>query len=245
MKALLKTLFLLLMTTSLMAQNSFKHYQLGFDRVKSAYNEKWNALNTALNKAGTGERFSMFIAAYKTEGKLEVWLKNANQTEYKLFKVYDFCAHSGAIGPKVVEGDLQTPEGFYAINVFNPKSNFHLSLGINYPNKVDMARTGKSRKTGGDIYIHGGSATIGCIPLSDDKIKEVYLLAVEAQNAGQKEIPVHIYPFKMTAENLRKFSISNPQHKVFWKTLQSGYVHFTTYKTLPTITQVKGSYIVK
>jgi len=245
MKILLKTLLLLAMTINSAAQNSFKQYQLGFDRVKNAYDEKWITLQADLKKAGVKGKFDLYIAAYKTEGKFEVWLKTSAQQPYQLFKTYDFCAHSGTLGPKVFEGDLQTPEGFYHINVFNPESNFHLSLGINYPNKVDAVRTGKNQKPGGDIYIHGACATVGCIPLTDEKIKEVYILAVEAQNAGQKEIPVHIYPFKLTNANLKKYSAIYPQHKSLWETLQLGYTYFEQHKSLPIINQVKGNYIMK
>ncbi|RZK14756.1 MAG: hypothetical protein EOO43_15910, partial [Flavobacterium sp.] len=152
-------------------------------------------------------------------------------------------AHSGKLGPKVVEGDLQTPEGFYKINVFNPMSNFHLSLGIDYPNAVDKLRTGKNRKTGGEIYIHGDCKTVGCIPITDDKIKEVYILAVEARNNGQKDIPVYIFPFRMTDSNMAKYSKQYPEHVAFWKTLKSGYQVFTTYQDKIDYVISKGTYI--
>lgn len=233
------------MTTPAFAQKNFKIEQLKFERVRNAYTEKWSSLQKNLQSAGFSGDFEMYIAAYKTEGKLEIWLKTTNQSQYKLFKTYDFCAHSGTLGPKVIEGDGQTPEGFYKINVFNPMSNFHLSLGVDYPNKVDVARTGKGNKTGGDIYIHGNCVTIGCIPLTDEKIKEVYVLAVEARNAGQGEIPVSIYPFKMTDANLKKYGTPYPQHLAFWQSLQKGYMAFDKDKNLAKVTQAKGNYVVK
>ncbi|RZK36177.1 MAG: hypothetical protein EOO90_27825, partial [Pedobacter sp.] len=242
MVKLFKIILILIMTTPALAQNNFKTAQLKFERVRNAYADKWPALQKSLQSAGFNGSFELYIAAYKTEGKLEVWLKTANQSQYKIFKTYDFCAHSGTIGPKVIEGDGQTPEGFYKINVFNPMSNFHLSLGIDYPNKVDVARTGKGNKTGGDIYIHGNCVTIGCIPLTDEKIKEVYVLAVEARNAGQGDIPVSIYPFKMTDANMKKYGSQYPQQISFWQTLQKGYVAFDKNKQLATVTQVKGNY---
>jgi murein L,D-transpeptidase YafK len=233
------------MTTPVLAQNNFKTEQLTFERVRNAYAEKWSSLQKSLQSAGFNTPFEMYIAAYKTEGKLEIWLKTAHQSAYKLFKTYDFCEHSGTLGPKVIEGDGQTPEGFYKINVFNPMSNFHLSLGVDYPNKVDVARTGKGNKTGGDIYIHGNCVTVGCIPLTDDKIKEVYVLAVEAKNAGQADIPVSIYPFKMTDGNMKKYGALYPKHLPFWQTLQKGYLAFEKNKNLAKVTQIKGSYDVK
>lgn len=227
------------------AQNNFKATQIKFERVEKAYAEKWETLQKFLKAEGFNNDFSMLINAYKAEGKLEIWLKSTSDKQYKLFRTYDFCAHSGVLGPKVIEGDGQTPEGFYHINVFNPMSNFHLSLGVNYPNSVDLVRTGKNRKTGGDIYIHGNCVTVGCIPLTDEKIKEVYVLAVEAKNYGQEKIPVNIYPFKMTDGNLKKFSTQFPNQESFWKTLQPGYFAFEKNRNSAEIKEVGGKYLVR
>jgi len=237
--------FLLSLSIMVNAQNNFKATQIKFERVEKAYDEKWETLQKFIKAAGYGNDFSMLINAYKAEGKLEVWLKAKSGKSYSLFRIYDFCAHSGTLGPKVVEGDGQTPEGFYYINVFNPMSSFHLSLGVNYPNAVDLARTGKNRKTGGDIYIHGNCVTVGCIPLTDEKIKEVYVLTVEARNSGQDNIPVNIYPFKMTDANIKKYSAQFPAQLIFWKTLQPGYLAFEKNKTAVNVKEVKGEYILR
>lgn len=235
--------FLLSLSLMVNAQNNFKATQIKFERVGKAYNEKWETLRKFVQAGGYGDKFSMVINAYKTEGKLEVWLKNSSAKTYSLFRTYDFCAHSGTIGPKVFEGDRQTPEGFYYINVFNPMSNFHLSLGVNYPNAVDYARTGKDRKPGSDIYIHGNCVTVGCIPLTDEKIKEVYILGVEARNSGQDKIPVNIYPFKMTESNMKKYVNQFPAQSTFWKTLQTGYLAFEKYKRQLDINEIDGKYM--
>lgn len=124
-------------------------------------------------------------------------------------------------------------------------SNFHLSLGVNYPNTVDYARTGKGRKPGSDIYIHGNCVTVGCIPLTDEKIKEVYILGVEARSAGQEKIPVNIYPFKMTDANMKKYIAQFPTQAIFWKSLQPGYLAFGKNKNQANVSEVKGKYIVK
>lgn len=237
----------LLLSLSIMvsAQNNFKATQIKFERVEKAYDEKWETLQKFVKAGGYEDDFSMIINAYKAEGKLDIWLKGKSQKNYSLFRTYDFCAHSGTLGPKVIEGDGQTPEGFYYINVFNPMSSFYLSLGVNYPNLVDLARTGKDGKPGNDIYIHGNCVTVGCIPLTDEKIKEVYVLAIEACNAGQEKIPVNIYPFKMTNENLKKYAAQFPNQLAFWKTLQPGYLAFEKNKNLADIKEVKGKYVVK
>src|SRR5690606_40100008 len=127
---------------------------------------------------------------------IEVWVKGHNTTTYQLLCRYDCCTTSGTLGPKRREGDLQIPEGVYHINHFNPQSNFHLSLGINYPNASDKILSDPS-KPGGAIYIHGNCVTIGCIPITDDKIKELYIMAVEAKNSGQQKIPVYIFPSRL------------------------------------------------
>jgi len=232
------------MTTSTFAQSGFKDQQLKFERVRTAYDQKWDALKKELSAAAIKSPFKLYITAYKSEGKLEVWLQAAAQKKYQLFKTYNFCASSGTLGPKVKEGDRQTPEGFYYVNAFNPMSNFYLSLGVDYPNSVDLRRSGKE-KPGSDIYIHGNCVTIGCIPLTDEKIKEVYVLAVEAKNSGQQQIPVNIFPFKMTDGNLKKYVVQYPKQTTFWQNLQQGYAYFEKHKTLPAVSQVKGSYVIK
>lgn len=245
MKTIFYLLFTFIMTTSAFAQDTFKQNQLKFQRVKSAYDEKWVLLQKDLQNAGFTKDYQLYLTAYKAEGKLELWLKESGRNQFRLFKTYDFCAHSGTLGPKVKEGDLQTPEGFYKINVFNPESSYHLSLGVDYPNAVDLARTGKENKPGGDIYIHGNCVTVGCIPLTDEKIKEVYVLAVEARNTGQNDIPVGIFPFKMTDANMKKYIAQYPQQASFWQTLQKGYNAFEKDKKLAQVKEVNGSYLVK
>ena len=94
------------------------------------------------------------------------------------------------------------PEGFYEIDRFNPQSNFHLSLGLNHPTAAERALD--EPKPDGDIFIHGGEVTIGCLPITDAGVEEVYLLAVLARAAGQMAIPVHIFPFPITDEELAK-----------------------------------------
>ena len=83
---------------------------------------------------------------------------------------------SGTTGPKRLQGDFQVPEGFYHINEFNPNSNYHLSMGLNYPNSSDRILS-DSLRPGGEIYIHGSCVSVGCIPLNDDEIEELYLIA--------------------------------------------------------------------
>ena len=231
------------MTTSY-AQTEFKAKQLTLERVQIAYTDKWEVIQTHLLRDEVKAPYEIYISAYKKEKQLEVWIKGKDAKAYHLFKSYDFCASSGILGPKLKEGDKQTPEGFYHINVFNPESSFYLSLGINYPNSVDLFRSGNTNP-GGDIYIHGKCETVGCIPLTDDKIKELYTLAVEVRTGGQELIPVHIFPFRMTDQNLNMETKSCPEQKQFWQNLQSVYTWFNKKKNLPIILEGSGKYQIQ
>ena len=176
------------------------------------------------------------MIAFKKDEVLEVWAKSKTEKHYKLFKSYRICSSSGELGPKRHQGDGQVPEGFYHIQVFNPYSNYHLSLGVSYPNESDRI-IGKSN-LGGDIMIHGNCVTIGCIPLTDTYIKEVYILAVEAKNGGQETLPVHIFPSKMVGLSYSKLLDdykAYPSLTDFWKNLKTGYDYFETNKSLPKI----------
>lgn len=195
-------------------------------RVKVAACEKREMLENILSKENIDwNQLELFIRAFKLEQTVEVWGKNQNNTDFKLITSYPFCVLSGALGPKRKEGDLQVPEGIYYIDRFNPVSSYYLSLGINYPNKSDKKR-GHKKQPGGDIFIHGKCASIGCIPITDDKIKELYILANQAKLNGQSKVPIHIFPTKMTRRNLSKIKRDFPDHTRLWNELQKIFVDF-------------------
>ncbi len=177
---------------------------------------------------------------------MEIWLKSKGANEFKLFKTYAICSSSGVLGPKRKQGDGQVPEGFYQIAVFNPYSSYHLSLGINYPNASDKI-IGKGN-LGGDIMIHGSCVTIGCIPLTDTYIKEVYILAVEAKNNGQQTIPVHIFPTRLNEKGMSFLKDEFDGNKTllnFWNNLKQVYDYFEKNKKLPKIKVNKdGTYAI-
>lgn len=227
--------------------SNFRSGQLSNARVKNAYQLKWNRIRSQLARLGTDSTsFQLFLRAFKTEGEFEIWVKSAKQSEFKLYAQWPICAASGTPGPKRCQGDGQVPEGFYHINVFNPASAYHLSLGVSYPNASDKVFACK-KDPGGAIMIHGNCVTIGCIPLTDDKIRELYVLAVEAKDAGQQKIPVHIFPARMSNEKmaaLKKEYTDTAVHK-FWSNLQPGYTAFENSHTLPSISiDAKGKYVV-
>lgn len=230
----------------LMQSGSFRETQLTHSRVKAAYQDKAEIVENyftrqQLSYAG----FHLFIRGFKKEKDLEVWVKEAGKETYNLLTTYAFCSISGDLGPKRKEGDLQIPEGVYQLNHFNPKSNFHLSLGINYPNASDRILSDR-KNPGSAIYIHGNCVTIGCIPITDDKIKELYILAVEARNNGQSNIPVHIFPTRLNDQGIdflkQNFNASTEKIK-FWKNLQVVFKDFENTRQLKNVkTDIEGQY---
>lgn len=220
-------LYILMVSFSLPAD--FFTHQKQFPRVRIALSEKQNTIESLLQKQELSlDNFHVLIAAYKDTDQLEIYAKKKEATSYKKIKEYSICARSGTLGPKRKQGDLQVPEGFYHIDRFNPASNFFLSLGINYPNKSDKLKS-NAQKLGGDIFIHGDCQTIGCLPMNNSQIKEIYLLAMYAKINHQEKIPVYIFPFKMTDKNMESYNIKYHEDKAltsFWKNLKQGYDAF-------------------
>lgn len=109
----------------------------------------------------------------------------------KPYKEYRIALGDEPIGHKQQGGDEKTPEGLYIIDYRNPKSSYHLSLHISYPNKQDKDRAKtKGVSPGGDIFIHGSPNgfsilepafsgkdwTDGCIAVTSDEIEEIWKL---------------------------------------------------------------------
>lgn len=130
----------------------------------------------------------IILVAFKEEKILQVYSKD--DSGIKLLKEYPFTAYSGKLGPKLRDGDRQIPEGIYKIEYLNPNSSYYLSLKLNYPNEYDKAKTKLSSidEMGKDIFIHGKASTIGCIPIGDEAIEEVFVLANYAISKGIKVI---------------------------------------------------------
>lgn len=217
------------------------------DRAKSAYDTHIKNINGMLAEKGIkgNTSFNVFLRVIKEEELIEVWV-NSGGKKYELLKKYEVCRMSGELGPKRKKGDYQTPEGFYYIDRFNPNSSYHLSLGLNYPNTSDTYFAGND-DPGGDIFIHGKCVTIGCLPITDTKIEELYVLCSEAKKRGQSKIRVHVFPARLSKENLsRLLKEKGSANEIFWKNLQEGYLYFETKKVLPQVSVGnKGKYIFK
>jgi len=253
-KSCLKTLAfgLLLICSGLPAHaqddvNTFKNFQFSFNRVSQAFSR----FNDSLRVAFQAQQIpyparNIYLRFFKAHNEGELWARASDTGQYKLIKSYRMCALSGSLGPKRWEGDRQVPEGFYFIDEFNPKSDFYLSLLLNYPNYTDLIK-GNRAKPGGDIYIHGGCVTIGCLPMTDPVIMEIYTLCLNAKMAGQTYIPVHIYPIRFDRKGLdflgREYGSDTTKQR-FWVNLKSEYDYFErNHKLTPVMYSPDGRYL--
>lgn len=227
-------LFLLfLVSASLNHATDFISEQRRYERVRIAFQEKDELIRASLENYGINiNELNILIRVYKSEKRLEFFAKNKSEDSYQKINAYNICASSGSPGPKRKQGDQKVPEGFYHIDRFNPASIFFLSLGINYPNTADRRITNAS-DPGDNIFIHGGCVSIGCLAMTDDKIKEIYLYAIYAKQSGQNRIPVYIFPFEMTDRNMQKFKLKYPGNAElidFWSNLKKGHDIFDRTK---------------
>jgi murein L,D-transpeptidase YafK len=227
----MKTSILLILTltfTAFLPQADFLTEQKRYKNVRTAVDEKTAIVTSTLIENGINlNELNILIIAFKAEAKFDLYAKKQTEATYKKITSYDICSGSGLLGPKRKLGDSQVPEGFYHIDRFNPASSYNLSLGINYPNLSDKRKSTFS-SLGGNIFIHGACVTIGCVPMTDDKIKEIYLYAIHARNNGQLKIPVYVFPFKMTDQNFNSYK-NQPNNSSlidFWSNLKTGYDKF-------------------
>ena len=228
---------------------SFIDYQKTFPRPSEALKKKEDTLRRQFElKNLSWPAKYIYIRSFKYDSQLEVWVKNDLKEQFQLFKTYKVCVLAGTLGPKRMEGDYQVPEGFYYINEFNPKSSFYLSLGINYPNASDVVLS-DSLRPGSAIYIHGACVTVGCIPLTDQYIDELYILAAHAKNQGQDFIPVHIFPVRFNVKKsvnyLDNLTKDDPALKKFTERLEEAFDYFDKFKQVPIVMiGDKGEYII-
>ncbi|GLI94777.1 L,D-transpeptidase family protein [Methylocystis echinoides] len=181
-------------------------------------------------KFGMGD--PVFVRIFKQEGQLELWLKKNGR--YALYKTFPICKWSGRLGPKLKEADYQSPEGFYSVSAkqLNPHSNYYRAFNVGYPNAFDR----QNGRTGGLVMVHGACKSVGCFAMTDRGIEEIYNFVEAALRAGQKEIPVHIFPFRMTDSNIARETGAgggwlafvgggggNQQWAEFWRNLKQGY----------------------
>lgn len=205
-------------------------------RVAAARAAKGEAVHRRFREAGVVYPPDvLLLRAFKRDAELEVWAGPARAAVTRI-ATFRICASSGGLGPKRRQGDLQVPEGVYEVASFNPWSDYHLALGVTYPNASD-ARRGVAGHLGGNIAIHGDCVTIGCIPIEDDPIEEVYLMALDTSRGGRVRVPIHIFPTRLDPAGLASASAgAAPEVASLWRELAAVYQAFEATHRVPVVT---------
>ncbi len=189
----------------------------------------------------------VLLRVLKDNNVLELWVRPVHGRMFELLKTYHICDRSGKLGPKRIQGDQQVPEGFYSVTKFDPESPFHLSMLINYPNPSDYIRGDqKAEKT----HIHGGCVTIGCIPITDRRMEELYPICLDSKWKYGNWLQVHIFPRYMNKEGMASLEEEfekKPKLLFFWKELHAGYKYFEEARIPPEfdIKEEDGTYLLR
>jgi len=207
------------------------------DRSAAASKRVRPALDAALRVKDLRWSAPVFIRIFKEEKELELWVDDGKV--FKHFKTWPICKYSGALGPKLKEGDGQAPEGFYFVprSRMNSRSRFHLSFNLGYPNAYDRAH----KRTGSALMVHGNCVSIGCYAMTDAGIEEIYSLCDAALMNGQRFFRVHAFPFRMTEVNMKRHGASKWINE--WENVKGGYDWFEKVKRPPNVTLSGKQYL--
>jgi murein L,D-transpeptidase YafK len=231
-------LFPLMILVSGMTLPSFTREPMSYTRVRQAYAEKEKVVEKALAAHSISrDSLRIYLRAFKTEKKIELWAKNVCDSTFILVKEFPICELSGYVGPKRRCHDQQVPEGFYHISDLNPYSKYYLSMEINYPNASDSIR-GVRGHLGNEIFIHGDCISSGCMAMTDERIKELFIYCVDALHSGQEKIGMTIFPARLDNENYSKLTsrYSRDKDKIsLWADLKKSYDLFDSTRVQPTV----------
>ena len=209
-------------------------------RSRAAVEARTPELSAALAAQGLELGDPVYLRLTKEPAELTAYVANEDGV-YEPFRTWPVCAHSGQLGPKQAEGDMQAPEGFYSVgaNQMNPASDFHLSFDIGYPNAFDRA----NGRTGSYLMVHGSCVSVGCYAMTDEGIEEIWTLMQAALDHGQSSVPVHIYPFPMTAANLQRHA--GDANEPFWRGLAPAWADFEATHRVPDVHVSNGTYVIR
>lgn len=177
------------------------------------------------------------IRIFKAESELEIWKQKDGA--FILFATYPICHWSGTLGPKLLDGDRQAPEGYYTITRAQARhvGRWPVSIDIGYPNILDQSQA----RTGSDILIHGGCSSVGCFAMTNPVSEEIHQLTLAAIDSGEDLVPVYVLPFRMTDQNMVAQAAS--PWKPFWNNLKEGYDLFERTRRPPNVGVCSGRYV--
>jgi murein L,D-transpeptidase YafK len=180
----------------------------------------------------------ILIRIYKEESTLEVW-KQDRSGNFALLNSYPICKFSGTLGPKLMQGDHQAPEGFYDItpSQMNPNSSEYLAFNTGFPNSFDRSLG----RTGSFLMVHGGCRSVGCYAMTDYAMEEIYGLVEEAFKGGQDKVQLQAFPFRMTAANLARHA--GDPNIPFWQMLKAGNDAFLATERPPRVAVCERQYV--
>ena len=180
----------------------------------------------------------VYIQIFKEERTLELYAKMGN--EFRLVNSFPICNYSGGLGPKRVQGDFKSPEGFYSVDVrhLKPDSRYYRAINIGFPNEYDRAQG----YSGAYLMIHGECKSIGCYAMTNGYMDEIYRYVAAAFNNGQRLVDISIYPFRMTEQNMIRHRSS--VYASFWRQLKPGYDYFAKNHQPPTVHVANGQYVL-
>lgn len=202
-------------------------------RSEAAYAKTRPGLEADLAAKGLAIGSPVYLRVTKKPAQLTAYVADADG-KFRAFRTWPVCSVSGTLGPKLKEGDLQAPEGFYRVTPaqMNPASSYHLAFNLGYPNAFDRA----NGRTGSFLMVHGSCVSIGCFAMTDPVIEEIWTLMQAAFESGQGAVPVHIFPFPMTEANLAAHA--GDANAPFWQSLAPAWTLFDETSRVP---QVKVS----
>lgn len=194
----------------------------------------------ATESAGAVSTSPVLLRIFKESNELELW-RQSTSGKFVLVRTYAICTYSGQLGPKNRQGDRQAPEGFYSIKPgqLNYQSIRFLSLNTGFPNAYDKA----NGASGSALMIHGGCDSAGCYAIEDAPVQEVFTAVRDAFKAGQKEVQLQIYPFRMDPLNM--FFHQSDKHMPFWNQLKTGYDLFESTHRVLLVTVVDKRYLIR
>jgi murein L,D-transpeptidase YafK len=195
-------------------------------------------LRRDLAAAGFDMGDAAHIRIFKRERRLELWMQHGSGP-FRRFRSYGICAVSGDLGPKLREGDLQAPEGFYRVGrrQLNPASRHHLAFNLGFPNAFDR----QLGRTGSALMVHGGCSSTGCYAITDESVDQVYAVVEAALQQGQPAVDVHAFPFELSASAVAA-AVSSPWYR-FWLNLQQGFLLFARTGRTPAVAARDGVYV--